>query len=292
MHSPLTRSRVRVLSVVLVPLVVPAAILAGYGVWAARAESFFFPPLPAIGREFADTWLFERIPGDFVPSMARMLSGYALSVVVGVALGTLLGLSRIVRTAAEPVIEFLRALPAPALIPFTLLVLGTGDDAKVFLIVLGSIWPILLNTLDGVRGVESEQLDMARAYRIPPGARLFRIVLPAASPRIFAGMRTSLSIALILMVISEMVASTNGIGYFVLQAQRSFAIPEMWGGIVLLGLLGFGLNWLFLRVEDRVLFWHRGARGLLGERQERARTRRAARPQGNQTTPPTEATRA
>lgn len=282
----------RALALVVVPLVVPAVILAGYGLWAAQAESFFFPPLTAIGQEFADAWLFARVRGDFVPSMARMLSGYALSIVLGVAAGTLLGLSRIVRTAAEPVVEFLRALPAPALIPFTLLVLGTGDDAKVFVIVLGSVWPILLNTLDGVRGVEPEQLDMARAYRVPPAARLRRIILPAASPRIFAGMRTSLSIALILMVISEMVASTNGIGYFVLQSQRSFAIPEMWGGIVLLGVLGFGLNWLFLRVEDRVLFWHRGARGLLGEDAEPARTRRPARTRGRAATRPSEVSRA
>jgi ABC-type nitrate/sulfonate/bicarbonate transport system permease component len=90
--------------------------------------------------------------------------------------------------------------------------------------------------------------------------RLLRIVLPAASPQIFAGMRTSLSLALILMVISEMVASTNGIGFFVLQSQRSFAIPEMWAGILLLGLLGYALNLIFLLVERRVLAWHRGAR--------------------------------
>ena len=85
-------------------------------------------------------------------------------------------------------------------------------------------------------------------------------MLPAASPQIFAGMRTSLSLALILMVISEMVASTNGIGFFVLQSQRSFAIPEMWAGILLLGLLGYALNLIFMLVERRVLAWHRGAR--------------------------------
>jgi ABC-type nitrate/sulfonate/bicarbonate transport system permease component len=85
-------------------------------------------------------------------------------------------------------------------------------------------------------------------------------VLPAAGPQIFAGMRTSLSLAVILMVISEMVASTNGIGFFVLQSQRSFAIPEMWSGILLLGILGYLLNLAFALVERRVLDWHRGAR--------------------------------
>jgi ABC-type nitrate/sulfonate/bicarbonate transport system permease component len=190
-----------------------------------------------------------------------MFAGYAIAVAAGVVLGTALGMSRWLRTAADPVIQFLRALPPPALIPFALLLFGAGDGAKVFIIALGTIWPILLNTIDGVRGVEAQQLEAARSYQIPPAARLARIILPAASPRIFAGMRTSLAIGIILMVVSEMVASDNGIGYFVLESQRSFAVPEMWSGIVLLGLLGFAVNWLFLVVEARVLFWHRGLKG-------------------------------
>jgi ABC-type nitrate/sulfonate/bicarbonate transport system permease component len=97
-------------------------------------------------------------------------------------------------------------------------------------------------------------------YGISGRDHLLRVTLPAASPQIFAGMRLSLSLALILMVISEMVASTNGIGYFVLQSQRAFAIPEMWSGILLLGILGYVLNAAFTLVERRVLRWHRGAR--------------------------------
>jgi ABC-type nitrate/sulfonate/bicarbonate transport system permease component len=102
--------------------------------------------------------------------------------------------------------------------------------------------------------------ETAKSYGIKGRDRLQRIILPAASPQIFAGMRTSLSLALILLVISEMVASTNGIGFFVLQSQRSFAIPEMWSGILLLGLLGYLLNVVFVLIERRVLAWHRGAR--------------------------------
>lgn len=131
---------------------------------------------------------------------------------------------------------------------------------KVALIAFVCVWPVLLNTLDGVRGVEPTLRDTARVYGIPPRDRIRHVLLPAASPQIFAGMRTSLSLALILMVISEMVASTNGIGYFVLQSQRTFAIPEMWSGIVLLGLLGYALNAVFVAIERRVLRWHRGAR--------------------------------
>ena len=253
----------------LLQFLLPVAVLLGYGLWAAQADSFYFPSLQEIGRTFAKTWLFERVPVDLVPSLARLAAGYGLAVIAGVAVGVALGLWRIARLGAEPVVEFLRALPAPALIPFALLLFGTGNNSKVFIIALGTVWPVLLNTIDGVRGLESQQLDMARSYRIPPRSALLHIILPAASPRIFAGMRTSLSIGIILMVISEMVASDNGLGYFILRSQRSFAIPEMWTGIVVIGLVGFVLNWLFLRVEARVLFWHRGSRGLLGEDADR-----------------------
>jgi ABC-type nitrate/sulfonate/bicarbonate transport system permease component len=249
----------------LLPFAVPLAIILILGVWSAGADSFFFPPLTTIAADFADTWLFERVGSDLVPSLSRMLAGYAISVVFGVALGVLLGMSRIMRTATDPVIQFLRALPAPAMIPFAMLLFGTGDAGKVFIVVLGTMWPILLNTLDGVRGVEEQQLDMARSFRVPPSARLLHITLPAASPRIFAGMRTSLGIGLILMVVSEMVASRNGIGYFVLQSQRSFEISSMWGGVILLGLLGLALSWIFVGVENRALRWHRGATGRLTE---------------------------
>lgn len=251
----------RRLGALLLALAVPAALLLGYGIWSAGAGNFYFPPLTAILREFAATWVFDRVPTDLVPSLLRLGAGYAASVTLGVGAGVLLGRSPLARTAAAPVIDFLRALPAPALIPFALLAFGTGDASKVFVIVLGTVWPILLNTIDGVRGVEAEQLDMARSYQVPPRARILHIVLPAASPRIFAGMRTSLAIGIILMVVSEMVASRNGVGYFVLQAQRSFATSQMWTGIILLGVLGFTLNWLFLRLEGRVLAWHHGVRG-------------------------------
>jgi ABC-type nitrate/sulfonate/bicarbonate transport system permease component len=126
--------------------------------------------------------------------------------------------------------------------------------------VVGCIWPILLNTIDGVRGVDPTMLEMSRSYGLTRARQWSRVLLPAALPQIFSGLRAALSIALILMVISEMIASTNGIGYFVLDAQRTFAIPEMWSGIILLGVLGYALNALLMLVERRILRWHRGFR--------------------------------
>ena len=195
-----------------------------------------------------------------VPSLLRMGAGYAIAAVLGIALGLLLGMSRSARRAAAPIVEFLRSIPPPALLPFAILVIGVGNSMKVFIIAFVCVWPILLNTIDGVTGVDPTLRDTTRVYGIDTRDRLWRVMLPAASPQIFAGMRTSLSLALIMMVISEMVASTNGIGYFVLQSQRTFAIPEMWSGILLLGILGYVLNGIFVLVERRLLRWHRGAR--------------------------------
>jgi ABC-type nitrate/sulfonate/bicarbonate transport system permease component len=252
-------------------LLVPVLLLVAYDAWARTAGDFFFPPLSQIGTTFADEWLFTRVATDLLPSLGRMLAGYAIAIAVGVALGTLLGFSRTLSTALDPVLQFLRALPPPALIPVSLLVFGAGDSAKIFLIALGALWPVLLNTVDGVRGVDRTALDMARSYRVPAHARLTRLVLPAALPRIFAGARTALAIAIILMVVSELIGADNGVGYYVQLSQRGFDIPEMWAGTVLLGLLGFGFNALFVAVERRILHWHLATTGRAGRGSNRAR---------------------
>jgi len=244
----------------LLEVVVPVALLAGYAVWSAARGSFYFPPLTDIGERFWEIWVFDRVPTDLVPSLRRLFIGYLLSVILGVGFGLLLGSFRLLQRAVQPVAEFLRALPAVALIPFGILVVGIGDTMKVLIIVLGSVWPILLNTIDGVRGVDFEKLEMARAYDVPRAARMREIVIPATLPRVVTGMRTSMSIAIILMVVSEMVASRNGVGYFVLESQRRFAISDMWAGILLLGIIGYVTNLLFVRAERRMLHWHHASK--------------------------------
>jgi ABC-type nitrate/sulfonate/bicarbonate transport system permease component len=243
-----------------VEIAVPVAIIALIWVWSAGSGIYYYPPLQDVLSTFKDTWLFDRFGSDVVPSLERLFAGYLIAVAVGVGGGVALGLSAVTRRVWAPVVEFLRSIPAPALLPFALLVFGVGDGSKIFVIAFVCVWPILLNALDGIAGVDPTLVDTGLVYRIPARDRLTHVVLPAAAPQIFAGMRTSLSLALILMVVSEMVASSNGIGYFVLQSQRSFAIPEMWSGIILLGLLGYVFNAVFLLLERRALAWHRGAR--------------------------------
>jgi ABC-type nitrate/sulfonate/bicarbonate transport system permease component len=238
-----------------VELAVPAVLLMLWGVWSAGTDTFYYPPLTEILETFSQTWVFERVGSDVVPSLLRLGAGFALAVIVAVAVGIPLGLNPTARRAAAPIVDFLRAIPPPALLPLAIVVIGVGDSMKVLLIAFVCLWPILLSTIDGIRAIDPTLSETARVYAVPR-----RATLPAAAPQIFAGTRTSLSLAVIMMVISEMVASTNGIGFFVLQSQRSFAIPEMWSGILLLGIVGYALNLLFTGLERRALAWHRGAR--------------------------------
>jgi ABC-type nitrate/sulfonate/bicarbonate transport system permease component len=243
-----------------ITLGLPIILLAAWWFASANSTDFFFPPLSKILVALKDEWFGARLMDDVVPSILRLLAGYGIAIVVSLALGVLIGTSRTVRATLEPVLEFFRAIPPPVLVPIFLLLLGIGDGMKIVVIAFVCMWPILLNTVEGVRAVDSVLSDTARTYRISGTARLRHLVLPAASPQIYAGLRQGLSVAIILMVISELFAATNGVGFAVVQAQRSFAIPETWAGMLLLGLLGFLLAMLFRIVENRQLAWYHGLR--------------------------------
>jgi sulfonate transport system permease protein len=233
--------------------------------WSANSTSSFFPPLSRILETFRDTWLFERVEPDLIPSLARFGQGMAIAVVGGIVLGLFLGLWSPGRRATSPTVDFLRSIPAPALISIMILLVGFEDTMKIAAIALASLFPILLNTIDGVRGVDPQQLEMARVYKLSAWQRIVRIVLPAATPQIFAGLRVSLAIGLLVMAFSEMLAGTDGLGFFILFAQETYRIPDMWAGIIMLGIVGYAVNLLFLIVERRVLRWHRGWRATARE---------------------------
>jgi ABC-type nitrate/sulfonate/bicarbonate transport system permease component len=250
----------RVLLRLVFVVALPALLVAVW--WAASdgSEDVYWPPLRTILEIFPDVWTGQRFKDDVLRSVLRLAGGYALAAVVGVALGTVIGSYRRVRAVCEPVLEFLRAVPPPVLVPVIMMFAGIGDTMKVTVIASGCVWPILLNTVEGVRAVDPVMAETARSYGITGAARLRNLVLPSASPQIFAGLRQALSLAIILMVISEMFAASNGLGFTIVQFQRSFAIPDMWTGILVLGLLGFLLSVVFQLVERRVLGWYHGLR--------------------------------
>lgn len=244
---------------VLMAVALPVILIAGWWLWSSGSKSPFFPSLATIVGSFPQTWGEGRLVSDLVPSVIRLVLGYLLALAVGVGLGMLIGSSRRLRLLVEPPLEFFRAIPAPVMVPVLMLFFGIFDTMKIIVIATGCLWPILLNTVEGVRGVDSLLLDTSRVYRLRPGTR-FLVLLRAASPQIAAGARQALSIGIILMVISEMFAANNGLGFSIVQFQRSFAIPEMWTGIIVLGLLGVALSLVFRLVEHRVLAWYNGLR--------------------------------
>lgn len=236
--------------------------LAAVAIWqvaAWLAGSVYFPTPWQIAHHGWHLWFTgDTLSADILPSLARVLGGWAIAVVLGVAVGTALGRTRTGMQYVGALFAFFRAMPSPALLPVFIVLAGLGNDMKLALIVFGCVWPVLLNTVDGVRSVDPVKTDTARSYRIPRVQWVTMVVLPAALPKIFAGLRLSLAIAVILMVVSEMVGDTTGIGYRLRFAQTQFAFLDMWAWIALLGIIGYGLNTALLAVERRALRWQPG----------------------------------
>ncbi|GER22764.1 nitrate ABC transporter permease [Zafaria cholistanensis] len=226
----------------------------------AGSQNIYFPPLSTILETFAADWLGSRAATDLVPSLGKFVLGFLISAAGGIALGTWLGLSPAAREAAEPVVQFLRSLPPPVLLPIGLLLFGITGTMNVAIIVMGAIWPTVLNTADGIRSLDGQVADMSRSYRLTFAQRLFSVALPNAAPQVFAGLRTTLQLSIILIVVSEMVAAASGVGYYVLNSQQTFAVAQTWAGTLVLGLIGYLSTLVFLAVEKRVLNWQHGMR--------------------------------
>jgi NitT/TauT family transport system permease protein len=237
-----------------------AALLALWEIAAASGQlpALSFPRMSEILATWERLIVSGELPGEVLPSIWRMFAGYFIGVGLGVVLGLLMGYFRLFYNLLEPITEVLRPIPSPAYLPIVILFLGIDDEMKIFMIAFASLFPVLLNTYSGVRSVDPIQLQTARTFGVSGRKLLWQVVLPASSPYIFTGMRISLAVALIVMVISEMVAASSGIGYFILSAQRGFKIREMFAGVLTLAVLGYVLNRLFLIIENRVLAWHYG----------------------------------
>ncbi|HEX8485348.1 ABC transporter permease [Sphingomonas sp.] len=222
--------------------------------------AIFFPTPDKIAAAFGRDFLSTAGLLTIGQTLWRFILGFALSVVLGVGAGLVLGAYPLLYRGFDPFIGFFRSLPGATLIPALTLLLGLGDTSKIALIVSAAVWPILINTVDGARAVDPTMRETAAAYQIRRGQAMWRILLPAAAPSIVVGMRVAVSVGLVVTIISELVGASNGIGGYLVDAQASFALPRLWAALLLLSLLGYGLNMLFSAAEHRWLAWHRGAR--------------------------------
>lgn len=230
--------------------------------WEASAQwqlvqSDNWPPFSAVLASFAEGLAGGELIEAMWSSLWRMLRGYAAGCALGVALGVALAMLRPLRLTLQPAIELIRPIPAPAIVPPLMFLLGVDDGLKIFIVAFASFFPVLINTMSGVVSVDRVHHQVARTFGYGGVSTTWRVVLPAALPAILAGMRISLAFALIVTVVAELLAGTQGIGYYVVSMQFAARAADMYAAIVLLTAVGYLLNRVFLLVEARLIHWSR-----------------------------------
>ncbi len=241
-------------------LVLPLALIALWWWLTADSESIYFPPLGDILDRFVEIWFGEGFADDLVPSVLRLVVGYAIAIAIGVGAGIVLGLFARARRDLQPMTEFFRATPVAGLVPLALILLGPTAKMEVALIAFASVWPVLVATADGVRGTDPMRLETARVYGLSRAQQIRTITLPAALPQIFAGLRIGIALAVTVMVFANMFGQASGIGFFVIDTQQSFDVQGTWAGLIMIGLVGCAATLLLVLVQHYVLRWHRGWR--------------------------------
>lgn len=222
--------------------------------WISRV----FLPAPGVAFDSLVDGLKEGpLLGFALSTSWRMVVGWLLASILGVAIGAWIGNSPAARTWLQPTLEFLRPLPASALIPLAVAIFGLSGGMVLVVVAIGAMWPTLLATIHGTSSVHVRLKEVGHALQLSHAAFLFKIGLPNAMPDILSGMRLSMTVALIVSVVGEMVASQPGLGQAVLLAARSFQSGDLFAGVILLGLIGFASNALLTFAERRLLGWQR-----------------------------------
>lgn len=210
------------------------------------------PPTAVFGRT-ATLIVSGAVVQPLAATLTLLFAAFFGASLIAVATGILMGRSRAVYNLLEPLVEALRPLPKPALLPPLILLLGLGAPMKLTIVGLAVFFPVLINTIQGVKGVDPVLVNTARTFGRSRLDILRRVVLPASLPMILVGMRVSLGLGLILVVVAEMLAGTGGLGYLILDMQRSFKVLDMYAWLLILAVLGYVLNGGFVWVEAQAL---------------------------------------
>jgi sulfonate transport system permease protein len=236
-----------------------AAVIALW--WAAAhfawvSKAFLPPPAAALEEVVAGLGIAEgTLRGQLIQTIWRMVQGWLLACLAGVVLGAAIGVSAKARAYLQPMLEFLRPLPASALLPLAIAIFGLGPFMVLSVVAFGAMWPVMLATIHGFAAIEPRLREVARCMQLTPMQFIIKIGVPNALPDVLAGMRLSLTVALIVSVVGEMIASQEGLGHAILLASRSFDAKALFAGVILLGLVGFASNSLLAFVERRALRW-------------------------------------
>jgi sulfonate transport system permease protein len=220
--------------------------------WINRAV---LPPPDAILRALWNGISGGPLLGDIAISLERAGVAFAAAVVVGIPLGLFMGQIRTIERSLDPILQLFRQTSALALYPVFILLLGLGEASKIFVIFWATLFPILLATIGGVKQVDPKLVEMARVYGARPLTVFRRVVLPAAMPQIFIGLRLSATTALLLLIAAEMIGANSGVGFQVMNAQYNFQIPLMFAAILLLAILGLSANFILEVLQARLCRW-------------------------------------
>ncbi|WP_434598969.1 ABC transporter permease [Streptomyces sp. A5-4] len=196
---------------------------------------------------------FWTTAGDTVRTWAI---GLDLSLVIALPAGLLFGASELAYRMSRITVDFLRTIPPIALLPLALLLYGATEKMALVLVVFGSVWPLLLQTMYGVHQIDPVTADVARAYRLPRSQRVRAVMLPSAAPFIATGVRIAATISLLLAIGAELLGGAAGLGNAIAQAQQTQDMPTMYAFVLVSALLGVALNLAMTRAERSVLSWH------------------------------------
>ncbi|HXZ00410.1 MAG TPA: ABC transporter permease [Stellaceae bacterium] len=237
-----------------------AAILAFLAVWEIfprlhLVETTFLPPFSEVAAALWRLLLSGELIEHIIVSGSRALGGFLISIAIGVPLGLAIGWYERLAAILDPLFEIFRNTAPLALLPVFVLILGLGETSKIAMVIYACVWPILLNTVNGVRNVDPLLIKSARSMGLTPVWLFVRVVLPAACPTIFTGIRISGAYAILVLIAAEMVGAKAGLGYLINYAQFNFEIPQMYAGIITLSLLGLLFNQILLLIERRLTAW-------------------------------------
>jgi ABC-type nitrate/sulfonate/bicarbonate transport system permease component len=218
----------------------------------------YFPPVSTIVGRLPVLLTTAEFLGHIAASLTRVLFGYAIGVTVGLALGALAGMSRLAYDLMEPVIELLRPLPSVVLLPLVILLVGIDDGMNITMIAYATIWPVFINTLEGVRSVDPVLENTGRVFGLQKLELVGKVMVPSALPYIVSGLRIALGFAVVVVISSEMVASSRGLGFFLIDSSLSVRTADTYAALLVIALIGYGVNEAFLALERMAMAWHQG----------------------------------
>lgn len=252
------KKRKRFEDMFIVSLIIPVVLII---LWQLAANEGMinlqlFPSPLRIWQAFVKSVTNGKLQANILVSLQRVLIGYAYGAVLGIVIGVLLGLSQKAYRLFALLLEILRPIPIIAWVPVLIMLLGIGEISKIIVIMIGSFWAIFLNTYDGVRGVDTKYLEVSEMFMLTREETVLRVILPAALPGIFTGLRIGIGSAWISVIGAELIASSAGLGYMISYSREMAQPANMYVSVFVIGIIGYLINAIIKLIEKRALRWN------------------------------------